>query len=180
MKITLTKLNELEACNSGVEWFKAQKESELTPLCYALIDASHANWAHWLVTRLMNHSQRVAYAFFAAEQVIDIFERRYPDDKRPRLAIDAAKNYLVDPSTKNKAATAADAAYDAAVRADAAADAAARAAADAAYAAAYAADAAYAAAAADAAADAAYAAARKELQIKIISYGLRFIKQFNY
>jgi hypothetical protein len=97
----------------------------------------------------------VQLAIFAAELVIDIFEKKHPDDKRPREAIEAAIKWLQNPTEKNRKAAraAADAAY--------AARAAARAAADAAYAAdaaADAADAAYAADAADAAADAAYAA----------------------
>jgi hypothetical protein len=119
-------------------------------------------------------------AIFAAEQVLPIFEKYDPNDKRPRKAIEAAKKVL-DKDIRNTSTHAAraaayadaDAAADAAraaayadadaaaaraAAADAAADAAARAAADAARAAAYAADAAYAAAyAADAARAAAYA-----------------------
>jgi hypothetical protein len=90
-------------------------------------------------------------------RVLPIFEKKYPDDKRPRLAIEAALVFAADPSEKNKAAAyaadaaayaavwaaawaAADAAYAAADAADAAADAAVAWAADAAYAAAYAAE----------------------------------------
>ena len=63
----------------------------------------------------------VKLAIYSAELVIDIFEKKYPKDKRPRQAIDAARAYLANP-TKDTAARAADAA-------DAAAYAAARAAA---------------------------------------------------
>ena len=69
----------------------------------------------------------VKSAIFAAEQVIDIFEKYDKDDKRPREAIEAAKKYLADPSKKNQsAARAADAAARAADAAARAADAAAR------------------------------------------------------
>lgn len=37
----------------------------------------------------------VKLAIYSAELVIDIFEKQYPDDKRPRLAIEAAKAYLL-------------------------------------------------------------------------------------
>ena len=58
----------------------------------------------------------VKYAVFAAEQVIDLFEQKYPDDKRPREAIEAAKKCIDDPSEKNKVAAAAyTAAYAACV-----------------------------------------------------------------
>ena len=89
-----------------------------------------------------------------AESTLHLYESRYPNDNRPRLAIDACRNNIVRGEIRNAAA--AYAAY-----ADAAAYAAyaayADAAAYAAYAAAYAAYAAAAAAYADAYADAAYA-----------------------
>ena len=91
----------------------------------------------------------VALEIFSAELVIDVFEKKYPDDKRPRQAIEAAKAWVNIPNQKNS-----DAAYTAANAAYTAADAA-----SGAYAAAYAAsDAARAAASAAHAADAAYAA----------------------
>ena len=80
--------------------------------------------------------ESVGLAIFAAESVLHVFERKYPDDKRPRQTIEAARAWLEGTGT-------ADAAY-AAARAAYAADAAN--AANAAYAAAYAADAANAAA----------------------------------
>ena len=49
----------------------------------------------------------VALAIYAAELVIDIFEKVYPDDKRPRNAIEAAKNYLKNPTPAAEAAWAA-------------------------------------------------------------------------
>ncbi len=62
----------------------------------------------------------VKLAIYAAEQVISIYEKEYPDDKRPRRAIQAAKKYLKNP-TAARAAYAADAAAYAADAADAAA-----------------------------------------------------------
>jgi len=82
------------------------------------------------------------YAIFAAEQVLGIYEKKYPEDGRPRKAIEAAKAWIKNPFEETKkAAYAADAAARAAAHAaaraaaDAVARAAARAAADAAYAA---------------------------------------------
>jgi len=49
----------------------------------------------------------VALAIYAAEQVIDIYEKEYPDDKRPKEAIKAAKRWLKNPTKKNR-----DAAWD--------------------------------------------------------------------
>ena len=103
-------------------------------------------------------SVKLAIAF--AEAVIDKFESKYPNDKRPREAINAAKVCINETNTDaySAAAAAADARAAAAAYADYAAAAAAAAAADDAAAAAAAA-AAYADYAAAAAYDAAYAAA---------------------
>jgi hypothetical protein len=54
----------------------------------------------------------VAMAIFCAESIIGIFEKEYPDDKRPREAIEAAKAWLENPTEENRhAASAASAAY---------------------------------------------------------------------
>jgi len=100
----------------------------------------------------------IALAIYAAELCLDNFEKVYPDDKRPRVAIQAAKKYLKNMTAKN--ASAADSAADSVARA---ADSAASAASAAYWAADSAASAAYwaadsAASAADSAASAARAA----------------------
>ena len=103
----------------------------------------------------------VKLAIYAAELVIENFEKKYPDDKRPREAIEASKKWLKYPTEKNRAAAyaAASAAYAAYAAASYAAYAACAAAAYAAYAASSASSAAaYAAYAASSAAAAAYAA----------------------
>src|SRR3990167_277679 len=95
------------------------------------------------------------FAIYCAESVLPLFEAKYPDDKRPREAIAAAKEYMAGNITLKELGnkrSAASAAYSAANAA------AAYAAAHAAYAAAYAATNAAAAAYAYAAAAAAYAA----------------------
>ena len=160
--ISLNWLKSKHACGEGVEAFTSQKCTDSKILIKKLIKINRLNWANWLLVRVLDDKiKQVKYAVFAAEQVLYIYEDRYPKDDRPRKAIQAAKRYL-ECSIK-EGADAADAADAAAAAAYADADAAAAAAyadaADAAAAAAYADAADAAAAAADAAyADAAYAA----------------------
>ncbi len=183
------------ACTEGVEWFDAQSESDVVKVLRKLDKEGHTDWANWLIVRKMTKKQCILFAIFAAEQVIDIYEKKYPDDNHPRQAIDAAKKYLEHPSKENAhaAEAAADAAADAADEAvDAgyayaaeAADAHAAEAANAAAAAGYthttkAADypfapdaAAHAAHAADAAHAAAYG--KEKTQQKILNYGIKLI-----
>tara|TARA_B100001094_G_scaffold241771_1_gene237696 strand:- start:2447 stop:3037 length:591 start_codon:yes stop_codon:yes gene_type:complete len=127
----------------------------------------------------------VTIAIFFAEDALPIWEKQYPEDIRPRKAIEAAKVYLASPclSTADAAyaaaAHAADASDSAALRGAAgghldananAADAATYAA-DAAVRAAYAADAAYAASSANAAANSAAAATHIAYASVTLNYG---------
>ena len=79
------------------------------------------------------------YAIWCAEKVLSLFEEKYPDDKRPRAAIETARKYLAGGCSKEDLQKAADAVADAADAARAAAWAADAAAYAAAYAVAYAA-----------------------------------------
>ena len=107
----------------------------------------------WVFERNTTKEQRMKWAALCAKSVLHLFEERYPNDKRPRNAIEATLNNNITSEIKRNAA---DAAFATAYAADAYA---AAYAADAAFAAAYAADADAAAYAADAAAYAADAAA---------------------
>ncbi|MFA5195966.1 MAG: putative immunity protein [Bacteroidales bacterium] len=170
--ISLEWLQSQGACKEAIEaWHKEIDHGTLATLNRLVV--KNPEWGNWLICRIMNKNQSVQYAVFAAEQVIDIYEGKYPNDKRPRNAIEAAKAYLKNPSKKTKA----DAAYAAAYADDA-------------YAAAYA-DAAYAAYAAACAGYVAYADAgyadytdacyaaneRRKMKAKILKYGIGLLKQ---
>jgi hypothetical protein len=141
------------ACREGKNWLADHwpaERSEWT-IAEALEAGCEISHAVWLAARVSPAYLRavVVWAADCAERVLPVFEGRYPNDKRPRAAIEATRRCIDDPSADNRRSTAA--AYAAArSAANFAADAAARA---------YAADAA--ARAADAAADA-YAAAAAE------------------
>ena len=67
-------------------------------------EANSLDWANWLIGRVMTRPQYLAYAIYAAEQVLDNFEKEYPDDKRPRAAIEAAKAVLKNDTEVNRSA----------------------------------------------------------------------------
>ena len=174
MKITEEWLSKCAACSSGVLWFSGFGKSDSIGVMEGLLSESKLDWANWLTVRLLNRKDKIRYAIFAAEQVISIFEKKCPEDKRPRLAIEAAKAVIENDTKETRAA--ACAAYAAANTAACAANTAAYvayAAAAAAMAAALAAgDAAGAAAGA-----AAWAAAGDEMKEKIVRYGLELHKK---
>lgn len=207
MLITMEWLENKGACRISRECFSKQafKEINSIQLLNDLIseeqqatiekyfNENSLSWANWLITRLLNRKQRIMYAVFAAKQVLEIYEKKYPDDKQPILAIKAAERCIEEDTEENRKAAveaynityalakvvadeddadfAACAAYVDVVHA--AADAAFVAAAYINYAAIYTAD-----AATDAAEAAAYAidiSVRKEMRLKILSYGLSLL-----
>ena len=80
MKITKTWLKKWNACNNGCEWLLSQKERDGVRVVEKLIEESKPDWANWTIARLLDTKQRIQYAVFASELVIDIFEIQYPED----------------------------------------------------------------------------------------------------
>ena len=75
-------------------------------------------WKEMRLTKVWKWQKKdsVLFAIYAARPVLDIFEKECPEDKRPRLAIEAAEKWVKSPTKKNKdAARAAGAAVWAAV-----------------------------------------------------------------
>ena len=111
MQITKTWLSKNNACQEACDWIVTQEDKGAASLIRAAVSSNHFAWANWGIVRLMNRKQKMAHAIFAAEQVLDIFEKKYPEDKRPRKAIDAARKCLeADTASNRKAAYAAAAA----------------------------------------------------------------------
>jgi hypothetical protein len=114
--ITTKWLRDNSACEDGIKIFASVfgDNAELkTIINYAIEQKSGKllDYANWLVVRCMNRTSQIKYAIYVAEQVLHIFEEKYPDDARPRKAIQAAKKYLKKRTKNNDIADAANAAY---------------------------------------------------------------------
>ena len=122
MKITLKQLTEWSACKEGVELFKSKcgESVDIKKFAKIAISLEKFDYAWWTIKHLLKKEQSVKIAIYTAEKVIDVFEKKYPNDDRPRKAIDAAKAWLKEPTETNRAANAADAANAAAYAANAA------------------------------------------------------------
>ena len=110
-------VNEKKACEDGAAWFNENYPSDvdgadvveklMTDETIKAIAEKHNNemslsWANWLIVRLMTRKQYLQYAVFAAEQVIHIYEQKYPVDKTVRACIDAAKSVIKDDTEENR------------------------------------------------------------------------------
>lgn len=176
-RITLTKkwLKRHSACSPAMRWLKKQPEKNPLRLAEIAMKEGHFNWVIWVIIRKMSSAQRERYAIFAAESVVGIYESYYPDDKRPRNAIRAAKKYIKNPCirTKYNAVEADVAAAKASVDAD---DAVSYAAAAASYASSYAchnvAEDTFACAAC-----AIYAASKATIKKQIVEYGISILTE---
>jgi hypothetical protein len=107
MKITLKWLEDHRACRNGKIWFSTQNEIDMRKLAKLAIECERFNDVNWVLTRLMSHKQNVQYACYSAKQSLHIFERTYPKDKRPRLAIKAALEWVKNPTDANQPAASA-------------------------------------------------------------------------
>ena len=94
MKITKDWLELVEACSEGRDWFNGQKETDAIMVLEKLLSEDHWNWANWVIVRVMTRTQYLKYAIFSAEQVISIYEKKYPNNDKPRKAIESAKKVL--------------------------------------------------------------------------------------
>ncbi len=128
------KEEKLEMCKSGFhasrtplqafEYVKGEILAEVEARGESIIEYDKECWSEMRILKAWHWTKEdsVSLAIFAAEQVIDIFEKKYPNDDRPRKAIEAAKAWLISPTEENARAahTASYAATYAAYAADAA------------------------------------------------------------
>ena len=97
-----------EACSEAMEWMEKDK---ITTEAQVWAKCNRGDWMIWTLRKAgkMDKPTSVRIAIECAKHVLKIFEKKYPKDKRPRKAIEAASAWLENPSEKTRA-DAADAA----------------------------------------------------------------------
>ena len=84
----------------------------------SIIEKNKECWSEMRIIKWKKWTKKdsVSLAIFSAELVLDNFEKKYPDDKRPREAIEAAKAVLKNDNekTRDAASAAASAVWSAA------------------------------------------------------------------
>jgi len=104
-------VEEKKPCKEGLAFLNKQTDKSAVSVINALVVAKHYDWADWALTRSFTKRQNVVFAIYAAEQVIDIFEKEVPGEERPRASIETAKRWLKGEATEAECKAAADAAY---------------------------------------------------------------------
>src|SRR5574343_604637 len=114
MILTIDKLKDINACQSGKNWFLDYSKTgsmDADTTIRELIAQNKLDWANWTIARLLSNDDKVIYAIFAAREVLYLYENKYPEDLRPRKAIEAGENYLKDKTPAAAADAAAAAAW---------------------------------------------------------------------
>lgn len=102
MKITVKQLVNLNACEKGIQWFISQKKCKLKSVINALLKDNHFDYASWLLSKLLTKKQNILWAIKSAESSLNMFEMRFPDDSRPRYAIEITKKFIEDKYTREE------------------------------------------------------------------------------
>ena len=101
MLLTIEKVKELGACRDGLNWFEQSGcttvEETVDKLLKTTIEERYA-WSNWLLSKVLTNEGKIKYEIFAAELVLTLYEKKYPNDNRPRKAIEATKKYLENPT----------------------------------------------------------------------------------
>ena len=99
MDLSLSKLESMGACAPGIELYRQLGCPDTVESAVALaMQQDRFNYCNWLLTHLFTKEQNVKYAIYAAKSVLRIHGSKYPDDTRPRKAIEAAEEYLCNPT----------------------------------------------------------------------------------
>ena len=114
-------LSDLKPCHESVLWLETQSD-----LQSAWTACPRGDWMLWLVNRTCGPVNTNSHRKFTlakakcARLVLHLFERKYPDDKRPRMALEAAEAYAGGEMRSAYVASADVSAYAADADADAA------------------------------------------------------------
>ena len=103
-KISMKVLKKKKACKDAIRYFEkiaSLQEYSLEEVIDHLLEKEKYNWAGWLISRMLNKKKNVMFAVFSARLALHLFEKEYPDDDRPRKAIEAAERYVKRQTKKN-------------------------------------------------------------------------------
>jgi hypothetical protein len=94
-------LRDKKCCMDGFHWIMKQEDLRADKLIYSMLRYDKLDWCIWVLARVLNKKERIKLAIYAAEDIVDIYSRKYPQDYRPKEALKAAKDVLKDDSPEN-------------------------------------------------------------------------------
>lgn len=96
MKINLETIQKLNPCQDRLDNYKNNYDTnDFTLEEFLNLDKITYTDKVWVATGLFTKKQNVLWSIKCAESVLHLFESLYPEDKRPRDAIEAAKAWTI-------------------------------------------------------------------------------------
>ena len=105
MKLSVEYLKNIDACSEAVKAFSEQKETDAVKVLKLCV-VKNWHWANWLLVRLLDRPNSIRYAVFATQQILYLYENKYPSDKQPRKAVEAAMKVIEKDTSKTRTAAA--------------------------------------------------------------------------
>ena len=102
MKKIIKQLEKMGACESAIDWVRLQNSDNIISLINKAMREEYFDWVNWYLLKRMNKGQQISFAVFAAEQVLETYEKEYPDDTEPRETINVARKYWKNKKIKDK------------------------------------------------------------------------------
>lgn len=93
MKINKARIKALKPCKEGYTWYLNHGSEDLLDTLLR-VNKYELDYAIWLINKLTTRKQRLELNIFCAQQVLHVFENKYPNDKSIQLAIKTAKKVL--------------------------------------------------------------------------------------
>jgi hypothetical protein len=82
-----TMLIKMRACNDAIDWVGNKSIKQAWEEC------ERADWMLWYLSKTIDRKRVVYLAALCAETVVDIYEKKYPNDSRVRDCIQACKDW---------------------------------------------------------------------------------------
>lgn len=98
----IKQLEKMGACESAIDWVRLQNSDNIISLINKAMKEEYFDWVNWYLLKRMNKGQQISFAVFAAEQVLETYEKEYPDDTEPRETINVARKYWKNKKIKDK------------------------------------------------------------------------------
>ena len=107
MKVTKAWIKKWGPCSEAVDWFNNQPLRDSVEIINYFIEHAkesddYLDWALWSIPRFLGRKGRIAIAIYSAGLVLSNFEEKFPNDNRPREAIEAAKKVQESNTKKNR------------------------------------------------------------------------------
>jgi len=104
MRVTKNWLVKHDACSDGMIFVTEHKLIGTDEYYFIrqLVKLNKHDWALWLLARRLDRKDRIRFAVYCAKDVLPIYEDTYPNDDRPRKAIEAAEACIKSDTKVNR------------------------------------------------------------------------------